>query len=465
MRSISAWLLKSLKVALCVSQIFYVSVPAHAEIQDVLQGNFITPDQQTFGKWTPDSWVEGGWTGYHIIAKTRKARRTVSYSCGDDCTRWIRNAQGGTDLCPDGDCRYSKEAYIYQIGEGAFEGKRVTGAGYLGAYVAEDSGSVETSAIVNIANDNIARFDETEAQQQNLITNLRFSEAQVTTLMGFDQTGAAIPRGHIEEADAPWQINQTESYYKMTPAGPEFATTVVERIYTTEVDGSEGIRGGTFWCPVDEFQLTTDSWKSIFKNDDFNFQACKEARGQIYSDGSNEIAQAFQAGESRVNSQVSLMTSNNQTFNYSAGSNKCGLGGFSLDCNGTQYHIDVDTSEGEKRAVHVNSERIAWSMKNTSEDIFGTFSNFPNAKLISLNFEGKDRFKGIKDYDDWMANENDSALAMVLYEKTDEMYSANLDGDVCVYESGETGTYKFAGQELGTNEAIARACKMFKQYT
>lgn len=442
-----------------------------AAISDALNGNLLAPDQNTYGKWTPDKWIKAGWSGYHVIAETVQANRTVSYTRGSGdskTTHWIRNAQGGSDLCPDGDCRYSKKAYIYQIGNGAFKGKKVPGEGYIGGFIARDSGSVESTAVVAVDNTYIARFDETEAQQQNAVTNMRFSEGQVTTLSGFDSTGAQVPRGHIEEADAPWQINQTESYYKNTVEGPKFITTVVEKIYTSTEDGKEGTRGGTFWCNSDDFKLTTDSWKRFFKNDDFDMAQCRISPGEITSDGTNEVLQAIQGGESRVNSDVTLNTSNNEVFKYRSESDKCGIGGFSFDCNGTQYFIDAYHKKGHKiRPVHVNSDRLKWSMTTTSEDHFGYYENFPNAKFITLNYRNNPGFIGIDDYDDWIHNPNGYGLALLIHDKTDEMLAANLDGDVCGYDDDEfDGGYKFGGKvEITDTKEIAQTCKMFTKYT
>jgi|GEM_PF-4732267 len=460
-------------ITLFLLQSVFLTQTVQADFAAALDGNFVTPDQKTYGKWVPDKWVEKGWSGYHVIAETTEAERIVSYGCGDDDTCYLKNAQGGSDLCPDGDCRYRTLSYIYQVGEGGFNGKRVPGEGYLGAYLAEDNGSVETSRVVNVDNTNIARFDETEAQQQNFLVNLRFNEAQVTSLMGFDLTGAAIPLGHIEEADANWQVNQTESFYKTTPQGPEFITTVVERVWTQTLEGKEGIRGGTFWCPVDEFALTTESWKKIFKNDDFDFKACKASPGQLNSDASNEIRQALQAGEARVNSSVQLRTLDQQTLSYYAGSDKCGLGGFDIDCDGTQYFIDADVGQKKRqRVAHVNSERLRWSMKNKSKDIFGKYVNYPNAKLVTLNFEGQSKFEGIDDYDEWIENENQSALALLIHEKTEETYAADLNGNACTREGSFFPKYfdpegkrvkaeGFLGSEA---KARARGCKMFTKY-
>lgn len=422
--------------------------------------NIFVSDQDTYGVWKPDPYIEAGWTAYTIVSQETHGIRWVGYEkspCSDDdgCPELL------PDQCPDGDCKFTKNVryYIRHKGERSAL-PRPLGTGYF-----YDNGPDEEGTITHNSGAHVARYFETEVQSR-----ARFDETQTQTFTSFDKSGADYDLGHIEEMDAPRTYTQPESVFRYVdgdPDKPEFLTTVVERIGWNDDLGKESFRMSTTWCPVDVFKEHGNSLVKKAQSRTFQFKSCTKKNMPIISNVDNgPFASASQGITGRADSDVTVKPieqSNGVSLQYEVESDKDNF--CSSDCDGTDYMVWTKYNRKNFRVGYINSDRFS-SMENESID---GYENFPKGKLITVNPDLKKRkYKGISDTDDWIQSgvEGDKGVvALIVYEKHGEMLT-NLDGNHCDrVKDGIYYVYENRALEGADDIVIAKNCRTAKSYT
>lgn len=253
-------------------------------------------------------------------------------------------------------------------------------------------------------------------------------------------------------------INQPESLYQRVDGKDQFLTTVIERVLVG-TNGEENIRLATLWCDSDEYKLNKNTFVKFFQGDRFNMNQCGGDKSPILSDTNTSIGGFLkQAFTNRSSSTITLKNPSDrkQALQYASDSDVSVL--FN---NGTEYKVAVNGSN----QMYINSE-VYQSMSNSTRSFDGSVEvNYPKVKMVTVNWNHQKKFEGIKE-ESWLdTSKNNSATALIAFEKTGEIYT-QLDGKTCSYGDGWASmtVHDSSGQSVVGDEARAKICKPSKRY-